>query len=169
MKNFGFTFCLILLPFIAQAEFLVKGKVTDLQNQPIPFVNVGFVDTTIGTISTVEGEFVLYLSELPDNTIPLRFSCMGFEPMELVLIAESISDPMHIKMKESTILLQEMVVKPSVLETIEYGNKDEKTSLITNLAINAQPNMNLGAEIGRKFRLGKEPKLYFKIEILCGL
>lgn len=168
MKNFSCTFFLILLPFIAQAEFLVKGKITDQQNQPIPFVNIGFVGTSIGTISTVDGEFLLHLSEMPDHTIPLRFSCMGFEPIELKLTTKSISDPMHIKMKESAILLQEMVVKPTVLKTITYGNKDEKTFMITNLAINAKPNMNLGAEIGRKFRLGKDPNYISKLKFYVG-
>jgi hypothetical protein len=157
-----------MLPFFAKAEFIVKGKVTDLQDQAIPFVNVGFVGTSIGTVSTVDGEFVLYLSEIPDNTIPLRFSCMGFQPEEMVLSDENYTKTLNIKLKENTLVLQEMVIKSGILVTKEYGNSDEKTSMKTNLAISDKPNMNLGAEIGRKFRLGKDPNFISKLKFYVG-
>jgi hypothetical protein len=168
MKNLLHIFFLILLPFIAQAEYLVKGKVTNEFDQPIPFVNIGFVGTSIGTVSTVNGEFVLYLSEVPDNKIPLRISCMGFEPQELLLSKDSFSELIYIKLKENTLVLQEMVVKSGVLKTKEYGNKDEKTAMKTNLALSNKPNMNLGAEIGRKFRLGNEPNFITKLKFYVG-
>lgn len=156
MKKFLYTCCFILFPFLVQAEYLISGKVTDEQNRPIPFVNVGFVGTSIGTVSTISGEFTLYLDEIPDSTIPLRISCMGYEPLEIVLTEGSFSQTFLVKLKEDSILLQEMVVKSGVLTTKEYGNSDEKTAMKTNLAISTQPGMNLGAEIGRKFRLGEE-------------
>jgi hypothetical protein len=163
MKNLAFTCCLLLFSFVAQAEYLIKGKVTDLNDQPIPYVTIGFVGTSIGTIATAAGDFELYLDELPEAT-PLRFSCMGYEAQDLILSLEKIGEPLQIKLNESTLLLQEQVVKPKVLKTIEYGNADEKTAIQTNLAISTKPNMNLGAEIGRKFRLGKEANYLSKLK-----
>ena len=157
MQKFLPTCCLILLPFLVQAEYLIRGKVTDEQDRPIPFVNVGFVGTSIGTVSTVEGEFALYLSEMPDQSIPLRISCMGFEPLEVMFTEESFGEPLHFQLKENVIQLQEAVVKSGAFQTKTYGNEDEKTAMKTNLAISSQLGMNLGAEIGRKFRLGDEP------------
>jgi hypothetical protein len=163
MKNLAFTCCLLLFSFVAQAEYLIKGKVTDLNDQPIPYVTIGFVGTSIGTIATATGDFELYLDEIPETT-SLRFSCMGYEAKDLIISLEKIGEPMRIKLNESTLLLQEQVVKPMVLKTIEYGNTDEKTAMQTNLAISAKPNMNLGAEIGRKFRLGKEANYLSKLK-----
>jgi hypothetical protein len=157
MKKLLPTCYLILLPFLVQAEYMIRGKVTDEQDRPIPFVNVGFVGTSIGTVSTVEGEFVLYLSEMPDQSIPLRISCMGFEPVEAMLTEGSFDEFLHFRLKENAIQLQELVIRAGALKTKEYGNDDEKTAMRTNLAISSQPGMNLGAEIGRKFRLGDEP------------
>jgi hypothetical protein len=168
MKIFILIISQILLSHIAQAEYLVKGKVTNEQDQPIPFVNIGFVGTSIGTVSTVNGNFVLNLTEIPDKSIPLRISCMGFEPVDLVLTAEIITQPVNVKLKEKTLLLEEMVVKPGKLKTKEYGNDSENTSMKTNLAISDKPNMNLGAEIGRKFRLGKEPNFLSKMKFYVG-
>ena len=168
MKSFLLVFCLLMLHDISRAEYLIKGKVVDQQGQPIPFVNVGFVGTPIGTVSSENGEFELYLSEMPDIKIPLRFSCMGYEPMEVEVDAERILQPIYIKLTESTIILEEMVVRPTTLKTKEYGNSDEKTAIKTNLAISNKPNMNLGAEIGRKFRLGKDPNYISKLKFHVG-
>ncbi len=82
---------------------------------------------------------------------------MGYEALEMVLTENSLAEPLAIKLKESAILLQELVVKSGLLTTKEHGNEDEKTAMKTNLAISSQPGMNLGAEIGRKFRLGDKP------------
>ncbi|GMQ29759.1 carboxypeptidase-like regulatory domain-containing protein [Algoriphagus confluentis] len=157
MKKFLPTCCIILLPFFVHAEYLIRGKVSDEQDRPIPFVNVGFVGTSIGTVSSMEGEFRLYFAEMPDLSIPLRISCMGFEPIEVMLTEENFEQPLHFGLKENPIQLQEAVVKSGALHTKTYGNEDEKTAIKTNLAISSQPGMNLGAEIGRKFRLGDEP------------
>ncbi|GMQ24290.1 hypothetical protein Aoki45_09720 [Algoriphagus sp. oki45] len=157
MKKIFPTCCLILLPFLVHAEYLIYGKVTDQQDRPIPFVNVGFVGTSIGTVSSMEGEFRLYFVEMPNLSIPLRISSMGFEPIEVMLTEESIGELMHFQLKENLIQLQEAVVKSGALHTKTYGNEDEKTAIKTNLAISTQPGMNLGSEIGRKFRLGDGP------------
>ncbi len=164
MNKFLYTCCLILLPLIVQAEFVLKGKVTDEKGQPIPFVNIGFVGTSIGTVSTVEGNFTLFFDEIPEAVSPLRISCMGFEAKELTLSESSLAEPLLIQLKESTLQLEELLVKSGVLETKAYGNTSEKTAMKTNLAISDKPNMNLGAEIGRKFRLGDDPNYISKLK-----
>lgn len=164
MKALLTSILLIALAFSVRAEWVIKGQVTDSLNQPIPYVNIGFVGTSIGTVSTEDGEFVLFLSEIPDLSVPLRISCMGYEAVELLLSAESNSQPLRIQLHESTTLLQEQVVRPQGWKTVELGNDNEKTGMKTNLAISSQPNMNLGAEIGRKFRLGDDPSYLSKLK-----
>lgn len=50
---------LILLVSNAIGQVKVSGVVVDEQGMPIPFVNVVFVGTTIGTTTNDQGEFQL--------------------------------------------------------------------------------------------------------------
>jgi hypothetical protein len=168
MKNLFNIFSLIMIHFAAQSEYLIKGKVINDLDQPIPYVNIGFVGTAIGTVSEESGDFALYLAEIPDKNLPLRFSCMGYEPLEMILKAETISNPIIVKLQRNTVSLPELVVKPGNLKTREYGNTSENTAMKTNLAISDKPNMNLGAEIGRKFRLSKAPNYISKLKFYVG-
>ena len=57
----------ILILFTSLSAFsqvtLVKGKVTDdATNEPIPFANIVFKNSTIGTISDIHGHFELQTS-----------------------------------------------------------------------------------------------------------
>lgn len=168
MKNLGLLFLPVLLPFMVPAQVSISGKVTDQTGRPIPFANIGFVGTSIGTVSTVTGEFELILDETRQDGSLLRFSCMGYEAEELAISQAVSTDQLHIKLKETTLVLQEMIVKSGGLQTKEYGNKDEKTSMKTNLAISERPNMNLGAQIGRKFRLGSRANFVSKLKFYVG-
>lgn len=148
----------------AHGQYLITGKVTDGENQPIPYVNIGFAGTSIGTVSTAQGEFSLSLNEAPDRSIPLIFSCMGFVGREVQLSAELINQCLHVQMEANSIELQELVVKSGAFKQREYGNNDETTAMKTNLAISEKPNMNLGAQIGSKFRLGNSENYVSKLK-----
>lgn len=145
---------MLLLPHLLFAEIIFKGKVTDQDGLPIPFVNIGFVGTSIGTVSSPDGGFALHLVEIPSNNSPLRFSCIGYEAVEVKLNEGLAKTLLEVELKEATIALREVVVRPGGLKTKEFGNTNENTAMKTNLAISTKPNMNLGAEVGRKFRLG---------------
>ncbi|GMQ33382.1 carboxypeptidase-like regulatory domain-containing protein [Algoriphagus taiwanensis] len=164
MKCFFLTYCICLLSFFAHGDIVLVGKVTNELDEPISFASVGFVDTSIGTVSNMEGEFILFLQETPPSNSILRVSSMGFEPVEKGLTEVDLGVPLHFQLKENTFSLDEVIVKSGALETIEYGNPDEKTAIKTNLAISNQPNMNLGAEIGRKFRLSDKPNYLSKLK-----
>lgn len=145
-------------------QYLITGKVTDSEHQPIPYVNIGFAGTFIGTVSTAQGDFSLSLNEIPEKAIPLTFSCMGYASREVQLSAEPINQILQVQMEARSIELQELIVKSGAFKKREYGNNDETTAMKTNLAISDKPNMNLGAQIGRKFRLGDTENYVSKLK-----
>ncbi len=49
---------LVITPAFAQTK--VGGVILDENNEPLPYVNISFTGTTIGTISNEEGKFYLY-------------------------------------------------------------------------------------------------------------
>ncbi|MFL5753146.1 MAG: DUF5686 family protein [Bacteroidia bacterium] len=87
----------------------VKGKVVDVNNSEIPFVNVYIEGTTTGTTSNADGEFVLNVKE--GNDIVLVFQTLGYiKHREKIDINTQTSD-LKIKMMSENVLLLEVVIK----------------------------------------------------------
>jgi len=145
--------------FHLNAQLIINGKILDEINQPIPFVSIGFVGTSIGTVADINGVFKLSLSQPVSENIPLRFSCIGFESVELFINGKDSILNIFPILKQVTIGLEEVVIRSKMIEIKSNGNKSENTAIKTNLAISNQPNMNLGAEVGRKFRLSNKEHL----------
>lgn len=73
-KTFFFFIIWLSLSFAASAANL-KGKITDENNQPIPFVAVYIEGTTQGTLSNIDGE---YSFELSPGTYRIVYQLIGF-------------------------------------------------------------------------------------------
>ena len=61
-------------------QTVVKGKVTDDTNFPLPNVSITVKNTTTGTISDINGQFTITVS---DPNAVLRFTFLGFLPLEM--------------------------------------------------------------------------------------
>ena len=62
LKSFRILISLTLIifsSFIANCQFNVKGIVIDQNEEPIPFANVIFSGTELGTLTNFKGEFEL--------------------------------------------------------------------------------------------------------------
>jgi len=76
-----------LLCLLVQASFLfaqtkVSGIVVDKTNQPIPFANVAFKDSNVGTVANEDGRFYL---ESPTTYTALIVTSVGFSDREVTL------------------------------------------------------------------------------------
>lgn len=60
----------------------VTGKVVDSQGEPIPGATVMVKGTTVGTVTNMEGDFVL---NIPANGNTLSFSFIGMKPIDLTI------------------------------------------------------------------------------------
>jgi TonB-linked SusC/RagA family outer membrane protein len=141
-----------------QQNRTVKGKVTDSSGAPLPGVTVVVKETTIGTVTGVDGNYSL-------NNIPadatLVFSFVGMKKEEVNVEGRITVD---VKMEEETIGLEEVVA-------VGYGTM--KKSDLTGSVIRAnvesfreQPNLSImqslqgsvpGLNVGQVTQAGEEP------------
>ncbi len=94
---------------VAQAQTKVRGTVTDGETgEPLPFVNIVFKGTTIGTISDVDGNFFIQAHVDSDT---LEFSMMGYTPYFYKVNKESFQE-INVVLDADNYELGEIVVHP---------------------------------------------------------
>lgn len=72
---------LAMLPIFGQEiGVTVKGKVVDIDNQPLDMINVSILGTGIGVVTNKKGEFIL--PSVTGKFIVLIFSSVGYEKVE---------------------------------------------------------------------------------------
>ncbi len=115
---------LLLLPLtlMSQGKYngIVKGRVyNSSNNEPVPFANVVVYQTNIGVASDFDGNFKL--EGIKPGFVKLQVSAVGYEtyisPDLMVTNAKVVN--INIPLVESSIALDEVVVKPSVFRKTE--------------------------------------------------
>ncbi len=124
----------------------ITGKVTDAEtNEAIPFVNIGFLHSLVGTISETDGSF--YLST-PKATDTLLVSSVGYE-MQRIHIVKGITQNLEIKLAPKSIALDAVVVKPGenpafeILSRINDHKKQNNPDKLANYQYNAYTKLRL--------------------------
>lgn len=98
--------CIITERSFAQVT-IIKGKVTDSNSgDPIPFVNVLFKGTSIGTTTDFEGNYSLSTANPKDS---LLASYIGYRP-KTKIISKGISQVVNFQLEEDIMKLQELIV-----------------------------------------------------------
>jgi TonB-linked SusC/RagA family outer membrane protein len=82
----------------------VTGKVTDINNQPLPGVSVVVKGTTSGTTTGVDGTYGISATS---GDAVLTFSFIGYNPQEIPVGGKTV---INVTLAESSQLLQEVVV-----------------------------------------------------------
>ena len=98
----------------------VTGKVTDTNGEPIPGVSIRLKDTTIGTITDINGDF--FLEEIAGDGI-LVFSFIGMKEKEVTVAGKSI---INVVLENDVVGLEEVVA-------VGYGMQ-KKTSVTAAVA-----------------------------------
>jgi hypothetical protein len=153
MKTYLFSFFLVIqTTSIIFAQTRVIGKLINTQQQPLGYVSIGIVGTSIGTVSDEQGRFELYLSAEGE----VLFSLIGYRPLKISTTAlKTKNTDQPIELEEQPFQLPEIRISNREQVTKMIGGDKVNTSTSTNFAIGSKPSQNLGAEIGRKFNLPK--------------
>ena len=101
-----YIFLLIAPCALMEAQTNIKGKILDESNQPIAFVNIIFTNSTDGTESDENGDFVL---ESTKNFDSITVSYLGYESKTIPL-DKSNSTNLNIVLKEEATALNEVVL-----------------------------------------------------------
>ncbi len=153
MKIASFIIALILTVHI-QAQ--ITGVIVNVNTgEALPYVNIGVVGTTYGTVSDLNGAFELYLPQDISDSYSIRSSSIGFISYTLTVADARRKLPLQIELMPTSLTLPEVLVKPGFKNFDTQGNINADAKMVTNLAIQNRPNQNLGSEIGRKFHTRK--------------
>ena len=85
-------------------ELKITGVVVDYENIGLPGVNVTLKGSTVGTITDIDGNFII---KVPSRKSVLTFSFIGYASQE---IAVGDRTSLHIKMTEDSKMIDEVVV-----------------------------------------------------------
>lgn len=117
-----FLVLLILLSRQAFAQQTITGKVSDAKsNEPLPGVSIVVSGTTTGTISDIDGNFIL---RVPASDSQLEFSMIGYEKQ---LAKIEGTNTLNILLAASTTALDEVVVTG-------YGGTQKRSKLTNSIS-----------------------------------
>lgn len=129
-------FVIFLSTMINYAQTTVSGIVTDDKKEPLPFVNVYFKNSKVGTITDLNGKFSINTSQ---NFKTLVFSSVGFKNFNYTLKSNKELN-LQIQLEEGETLEEVVVVSkpkkrlkrkenPAYRIMREIWNRKEKNSL----------------------------------------
>jgi len=132
VKNF--LFCISLLLFcLPLAANEVEGIVSDMGSKdPIPFVSIGIINTSIGTYSSESGSFEITLNNFNDSD-SIRFSCVGYFPRTYSVVnflEKHKHDSDTIFLIKKIIDLPEVVIMGKRLKKKKLGNKTSHKKIV---------------------------------------
>lgn len=119
----------------ALPERIITGKVTDETGEPLAGVNIVMKGTTIGTMTDVDGKYVISVS---DNATTLVFSYIGYSKTEATIGGRSVID---ITMQLDVTSLAGVTVSTGYWETDERLNPGN-IAKINSEEIESQPIAN---------------------------
>lgn len=105
--------CLVLFITIfsafSQKKFTITGKVLEAKNQePLPFVNVYFQGSTIGTQTDEKGDFTI--NNIPAGKYRLVASMVSFKPYTQVLVVNTDTKDILITLEDDIMALKELKI-----------------------------------------------------------
>ncbi|RLD83616.1 MAG: hypothetical protein DRJ10_03155 [Bacteroidetes bacterium] len=100
-----------VLNCFAQSDIVIKGKVVDIADKPIPYANITITGSTIGVISNMEGLFRISINSKFSND-SIKISYIGFNT-----ITKNISEIQKGKIQKYVLTdrvfnLSEVMIKP---------------------------------------------------------
>ncbi|MEX0273095.1 MAG: carboxypeptidase-like regulatory domain-containing protein [Flavobacteriaceae bacterium] len=139
-----------------QAQVHVKGQVRSaVDEQPLPYVNIGVLGKSMGTVSDEDGmfELVLYRENEADS---IRISMIGYQH-QTYLVRDFIQGLNHkgtLYMEERFEELSEVVVTPEKRKIKVLGNTSKSKKNLVEA-----PSEELGSEIGIKIKIKRAPTI----------
>lgn len=148
MKNFT---VLAFLIFSISNFAQIKGTITDLKGNPLPFVSVFEENTYTSTTSNEQGKYQLNVKEIGKNKITFQY--LGFKTQKQTVASNSKSLILDVKMEEENFELNEVVI----------NSKDNPANAIIKSAI---ANKKSNSEKTARYTADFYSKGMFKIKDL---
>ncbi|RNC79571.1 MAG: carboxypeptidase-like regulatory domain-containing protein [Balneola sp.] len=137
--------------------------VSDSTGLPLPYVNIGVLGTRIGTVSSIDGSFLL-VSDKIEISDSVKFSYVGYE--NIVLVVDQVKELNEIRMVPVKFSFTEITVNSNRLGKEKIFGNDSKRKGGTVLS-----NWRSGDEIATKISFEKPTYITsanFKISQIVG-
>ncbi|MDH7606050.1 MAG: carboxypeptidase-like regulatory domain-containing protein, partial [Melioribacter sp.] len=127
MKKLLTIFMLLIFASIAMyggTTGKLVGKVIDKKSrEPLPLVNITIEGTNLGGSTDIEGNYIIL--NIPPGRYNVKYQFVGYKPVIVnnVLISIDLTTVQNVEMEESTVALEEIVIKANV-----YGIQKDITS-----------------------------------------
>ncbi len=114
-NNFILAFLILIVNLtLSESSFAqftkIKGIVIDsIRTEPLPFVNIQLIGTTLGTTSSFDGSFSLTTDKKVDS---LLISYIGYQPVKIKIKSKAYQE-LIIKLQQSKIELSEVTIRPT--------------------------------------------------------
>ena len=113
------------------SQKIIRGKVIEQQsNIPISFVNIGIVNSSIGTISNQDGTFII---KIPESRLgdTVTFSAIGYVRRQIPIGLLQENDIVNIFLNQRTEVLGEVIIfsKKEKRKNFDLGNRYYKGGL----------------------------------------
>jgi hypothetical protein len=134
----------------------ITGRCIDTLRNPLPYVNIGLKNSSVGTVTNTEGRFVIDDKSLVEDNC-IVFSHIGYKSKSVVVPKQS---EIEIVLQQTIYQLDKVIIVPSkntFTKTKRIGPK-----ILTEHVVAGFYSNNLGAEVGRFFKLDKGKK--YKVE-----
>jgi tetratricopeptide (TPR) repeat protein len=150
-----FSLCFTVTLF-AQYEVTIEAFVLDkATNQPIPYVNIGFIEKSIGTVSNEEGKFTLiYHDDIVGGKEFLQFSALGYKTLKVRTsqLVKFLTNTNKFYLEPSPELLDEVLISNEKRGRIRLGN----TSVSSTIMGYWKDKEALGGEITTRIKIKKK-------------
>jgi len=151
ITQFVFSCFLLFILFPVYGQTIAGRVVNSSTKEPIEYVNIGIVNTTIGTVTNATGNFVLHLKDQPPESI-VRFSMIGFKPAGFT-IQELTEIENIIELVDEPYELEAVQISPKG-KVRDIGIKDRSLFKVCGWG---GTQRGKGHEIGTKMDLGESP------------
>ena len=138
----------------------IKGKITDLSNhRPLPFATIGVKGKSFGSVSDAQGSFSL---EIPADSVGANdqvvLTSVGYQP--LVIFVREMGNIKQFGLQPSTVLLNEVRVKPVKFKTKTFGRTSHSAFMSTRMiSEHNHVSDDLGKEIGTVINIDENCQL----------
>lgn len=149
-------FQLVVLGFFLNTQSYgqtISGAIIDdADGTPLIYASIGVIETTVGTVTSEKGDFLLDVKNLPSQST-VRISMIGYKSRTFT-IDQLLNKKDTIRLSRVIYHLPEIVVNQGG-KLITFGNKTYSRSKICGWGGN---NFGKGWEIGTRFNLDDSPK-----------
>jgi len=152
-----FTFLFLISSFSLLAQkTVIRGRVIDSEtNEPVPYTNIGFQHSLIGTISENDGSFYLTTTKATDT---LLVSSVGYE-LERLPVKKGTEQYFDVKLIPAFITLEAVIVTPGenpafkIMRAINDHKKQNNPARLSNYQYRAYTKLRLDLNnVGEKLK-----------------